>query len=46
MDLSPMIDAINQVTAAVSKLEQKSWNVNLDSKAVGTGLMQKTYRSA
>jgi hypothetical protein len=46
MDLSPMIAAINQVTAAVSKLEQKSWNVNLDSKAVGTGLMQKTYRSA
>ena len=46
MDLSPMIDAINQVTAAVHKLEQKSWNVNLDSKAVGTGLMQKTYRSA
>jgi len=46
MDLSPMIDAINQVTAAVNKLEQKSWNVNLDSKAVGTGLMQKTYRSA
>jgi len=46
MDLSPMISAINQVTAAVNKLEQKSWNVNLDSKAVGTGLIQKSYRSA
>jgi hypothetical protein len=46
MDLTPMIAAINQVTAAVNRLEQKSWNVNLDSKAVGTGLMQKSYRSA
>jgi len=46
MDLSPMIDAINQVTAAVTDLKNKSWDVHLDSKSVGTGLIQKSYRSA
>jgi hypothetical protein len=46
MDLSPMIAAINQVTAAVADLKNKSWDVHLDSKAVGTGLIQKSYRSA
>jgi hypothetical protein len=46
VDLSPMIAAINQVTAAVADLKNKSWDVHLDSKAVGTGLIQKSYRSA
>jgi hypothetical protein len=46
MDLSPMIAAINQVTAAVNDLKNKSWDVHLDSKSVGTGLIQKSYRSA
>jgi hypothetical protein len=46
VDLSPMISAINQVTAAVNDLKNKSWDVHLDSKAVGTGLIQKSYRSA
>jgi hypothetical protein len=46
VDLSPMISAINQVTAAVNDLRNKSWDVHLDSKAVGTGLIQKSYRSA
>jgi hypothetical protein len=46
VDLSPMIDAINQVTAAVTDLKNKSWDVHLDSKSVGTGLIQKSYRSA
>jgi hypothetical protein len=46
MDLSPMIAAINQVTAAVADLKNKSWDVHLDSKSVGTGLIQKSYRSA
>jgi|LakMenEpi03Aug12_release.lakeMendotaPanAssembly.Ray.scaffolds.fasta_scaffold59903_3 hypothetical protein len=46
IDLSPMIAAINQVTAAVTDLKNKSWDVHLDSKSVGTGLIQKSYRSA
>jgi hypothetical protein len=46
VDLSPMIDAINKVTAAVTDLKNKSWDVHLDSKSVGTGLIQKSYRSA
>jgi hypothetical protein len=46
VDFSPMIDAINQTTAAINELKNKSWDVHLDSKAVGTGLIQKSYRSA
>jgi hypothetical protein len=46
MDISPMISAINQVTAAVTTLNNKSWDVKLDSKSVGSGLMQNSYRSA
>jgi hypothetical protein len=46
MDISPMISAINQVTAAVTTLNNKSWDVKLDSKLVGSGLMQNSYRSA
>jgi hypothetical protein len=46
MDISPMISAINQVTAAITKMNEKSWDVKLDSKSVGSGLMQNSYRSA
>jgi hypothetical protein len=46
MDISPMISAINQVTTAVTTLNNKSWDVKLDSKSVGSGLMQNSYRSA
>jgi hypothetical protein len=46
MDISPMISAINQVTNAVTTLNNKSWDVKLDSKSVGSGLMQNSYRSA
>jgi len=46
IDLSPMISAINQVTTAVNALNAKKWDVYLDSKVVGTGLMQKSYKSA
>jgi hypothetical protein len=46
MDISPMISAINQVTAAVTTLNNKSWDVKLDSKSVGSGLMQNSYKSA
>ena len=46
MDITPMISAINQVTAAVTTLSNKSWDVKLDSKSVGAGLIQNSYRSA
>ena len=46
MDISPMISAINQVTNAVTTLNNKSWDVKLDSKSVGSGLMQNSYKSA
>lgn len=46
MDITPMISAINQVTAAVNTLSNKSWDVKLDSKSVGAGLIQNSYRSA
>jgi myosin heavy subunit len=46
IDLTPMISAINEVTSAVNQLNSKKWDVYLDSKVVGTGLMQKSYKSA
>jgi hypothetical protein len=46
IDLTPMISAINQVTTAVNALNSKKWDVYLDSKVVGSGLMQNSYRSA
>jgi hypothetical protein len=46
VDITPMVSAINQVTAAITKMNSKSWDVKLDSKSVGSGLMQNSYRSA
>jgi hypothetical protein len=46
IDLTPMISAINQVTTAVNALNAKKWDVYLDSKVVGSGLMQNSYKSA
>jgi hypothetical protein len=46
MDITPMVSAINQVTAAITKMNDKSWDVKLDSKSVGAGLIQNSYRSA
>jgi hypothetical protein len=46
IDLTPMISAINQVTTAVNALNAKKWDVYLDSKIVGSGLMQNSYKSA
>jgi len=46
IDLSPMISAINEVTSAVNALNAKSWDVNLDGKLVGKGLLQNSYKSA
>jgi hypothetical protein len=41
-----MISAINEVTNAVNALNAKSWDVNLDGKLVGKGLLQKSTKSA
>jgi len=46
IDLSPMISEINEVTNAVNALNAKSWDVNLDGKLVGKGLLQKSTKSA
>jgi hypothetical protein len=46
MDITPMIAAMNQTTAAINELKNKSWDVKLDSKSVGAGLIQNSYRSA
>ena len=46
IDLSPMISAINEVTSAVNALNAKSWDVNLDGKLVGKGLLQSSHKSA
>ena len=46
IDLSPMISAINEVTSAVNALNAKSWDVNLDGKLIGKGLLQTSHKSA
>jgi hypothetical protein len=46
IDLSPMISAINEVTSAVNALNAKSWDVNLDGKLIGKGLLQSSHKSA
>jgi archaellum component FlaC len=46
IDLSPMISAINEVTSAVNALNAKSWDVNLDGKLIGKGLLQNSHKSA
>ena len=46
MDLSPMINAINEVRIAVNNLINRPVIVNMDSKQVGTSLVQNTYKMA
>jgi hypothetical protein len=46
IDLTPMIAAINEVTAAVNKLYNKDTAINMDGKKVGTTLVQNSYKSA
>lgn len=46
MDLTPMINAINEVRAAVNNLVNRPVIVNMDSKQVGTSLVQNTYKMA
>ena len=45
-DLSPMIAAINEVRAAVHDLTNRPVIINMDSKQVGTSLVQSTYKMA
>jgi len=46
IDLTPMIAAINEVTAAVNKLYNKDTAINMDGKKVGTTLVQNSYKAA
>jgi hypothetical protein len=46
IDLTPMIAAINEVTAAVNKLYSKDTAINMDGKKVGTTLVQGSYKVA
>jgi hypothetical protein len=46
MDLTPMINAINEVRTAVNNLINRPVIVNMDSKQVGTSLVQNTYKMA
>lgn len=45
-DFSPMINAINEVRAAVKDLASRPVNINIDGKQVGTSLVQSTYKLA
>lgn len=44
IDLTPMVQAINEVKNAVNKLYSKDSNVYLDGKLVGNTLYQGTYK--
>ena len=45
-DFSPMVNAINEVRAAVKDLASRPVNINIDGKQVGTSLVQSTYKLA
>jgi len=45
-DLTPMINAINEVRTAVRDLASRPVNINIDGKQVGTSLVQSTYKLA
>lgn len=46
IDLTPMINAINQVKASVDRLYNKDTSINMDGKKVGNTLVQGSYKSA
>lgn len=46
IDLTPMIAAINEVKAAVNNLINRPVVVNMDSKQVGSSLVQGSYKMA
>jgi hypothetical protein len=45
-DMSPMITAINEVKAEITKLANRPVNINMDGKKVGSGLTQGSYKVA
>jgi hypothetical protein len=45
-DLTPMINAINEVRTAVRDLASRPVNISIDGKQVGTSLVQSTYKLA
>jgi hypothetical protein len=46
VDLTPMIAAINEVRASVDRLYNKNTTINMDSKQVGSTLVQSSYKLA
>jgi hypothetical protein len=46
IDLTPMINAINEVKAAVDRLYSKDTSISMDGKKVGTTLTQGSYKVA
>lgn len=46
IDLTPMIAAINEVKAAVNNLANRPVIINMDSKQVGSSLVQGSYKMA
>jgi hypothetical protein len=46
IDLTPMIVAINEVKAEISRLANRPIEINLDGKKVGSGLTQGSYKVA
>jgi hypothetical protein len=46
IDLTPMITAINEVKAEISRLANRPIEINLDGKKVGSGLTQGSYKVA
>ena len=46
IDLTPMINAINEVKASVDRLYNKDTSINMDSKKVGSTLVQGSYKVA
>jgi hypothetical protein len=46
IDLTPMILAINDVKAAIDRLYGKDQSINMDSKKVGSTLVQGSYKAA
>jgi hypothetical protein len=45
-DMTPMITAINEVKAEISRLANRPININMDGKKVGSGLTQGSYKLA
>jgi hypothetical protein len=46
IDLTPMVVAINEVRTAIDRLYNKNTSINMDSKKVGSTLVQNSYKLA